>query len=1590
MFEFTVYFPDSDEPEVHNAGLDNQRDLMENVLEDLQDTDCTTRATLIARPTKKLLSDYEGESLMMAFPLQFPFGVGTTDKEGNMRNTIDVYRHLLSLSSPHNHRADFVLVIHNMYERKRMVTNAFLKTCTGNDNLAQEFGSIQEDEISSAADRWTNGASGSGMADLFLKKMEATAQCMSHTNGAAKRARQRMFALTAMFGAPSIFFTISPDDHFNYRIRILAADKRGAKPIPDDGTENLQTLADFDVECGSIRQTYPGLCAFDFEQVLAITIQHLLGWDVNKKCNNDIEGVFGDVDAWSHAVEEQGRKTLHAHFLIWMKNWSKLLKRLYGESTRELAAAELVQYIDKVMHVELTGCKPVAHAVPHACTGVPDIEQCSNQDLRNLRYKKGISAFGDEAIVRCKTCGTSFSSEDIAATTLAETGIAADDEKRKIRMQVKLMRHLSGDDDMGKVATCQVVSELHNLHRSTHTRTCFKKDTCCRMNVPNKECLDTTVTFEENNTPWYTWNGIRGLRNLFVSELKRSHCDAFVNVNNKYVSEVLGSNNNVICGCDGGSCMYITCYTSKNTQKEDSAVHKNVAKYLVKKMRREEELVENAPVAIAADSEEADIAALTRKGLSRLIGAVLLATSAHVVAAPMAAYLVRNDSRFDFSHEFIHCNMSAFRKAGNGSTSLDAVEGSLFVRSSEANYTMRPDILQQHTLHSYLSTYTVSRLKANSFHFTDERHPSKSLHGVTPTQRIKIPLVSHLDFCNASNFEGYNIQTVPFEGEGSPAKHILRTMNEYAAQVLVLFYPFREQSDLQIDGSYLRKFRAVQQEILTCEVLQFLQNVQDCRNALSSGRPQDVLDKCTEGLTFAGTRTNQRAGDDDDDDAGEDGVDDSCYNIMEELMSDAALRPTVLTGLRDSEELLSLSTKHIRRLGSNNSGFKLLRSPIVEEKSVLKRASPHGRTHRKRKRKQTDIERDTALKKQSKKEDLYLLSLETVNRRVDEENFYVEATGTVESIQAYAVKAFGADADQQRAFEVIMSNFVLQFHYESDDIETVTGQSAFTEPDANGHLRHERPKRLALSRQVSALKNISGLAPGSRQLICFLTGAGGSGKSKVLNAVKSYGKAFCENMGAAFTKRTIVVTALTGTAAVTIGGETTHGACSLFKNNDNMANDTVEWADSYLVIIDEVSFASKETIILLNEKLNLLKENKDAKYGGLCVVFAGDFSQLPPVRSASIYSVAELHQWHEWVNVLLQLNGNHRFKNDPEWGEILQFFRRHGPTEEQVEQINKRVVTPVGMDGPSEEDIPANATYAVATNMDRNAVNDGIFSKHLENTHFRDKPTPTENHIPDHTVIIRASDLSWKKSKKSREYVPFNQLGKDIMFSYCGDAHLIETRSSRRVDPLLKLYYDRPMMLNTNRDVKGSEANGTSCRFRGVRLKQGVTKADAQIMRIDGYWVRSYCVSQLESIIVHNEHTKKDTEIEAKSESCLVDFPLLGVLGMTGTSKIRVKQRIKATQFPFNICNATTCHKLQGATKECLVVNSFRYTDNWPYVVLSRVTERKGLFLRTPINGYKVKGMSDGLREFMDHWVNTKMPAPPHEDIYSRQHPLQR
>jgi hypothetical protein len=60
---------------------------------------------------------------------------------------------------------------------------------------------------------------------------------------------------------------------------------------------------------------------------------------------------------------------------------------------------------------------------------------------------------------------------------------------------------------------------------------------------------------------------------------------------------------------------------------------------------------------------------------------------------------------------------------------------------------------------------------------------------------------------------------------------------------------------------------------------------------------------------------------------------------------------------------------------------------------------------------------------------------------------------------------------------------------------------------------------------------------------------------------------------------------------------------------------------------------------------------------------------------------------------------------------------------------------------------------------------------------------------------------------------------------------------------------------------------------------------------------------------------------------------------------------MSAILFPLISNNATTGHKLQGASKDAIYIACFTHgTWNWPHVVLSRAKKGKGLFLREPLD----------------------------------------
>ena len=321
-------------------------------------------------------------------------------------------------------------------------------------------------------------------------------------------------------------------------------------------------------------------------------------------------------------------------------------------------------------------------------------------------------------------------------------------------------------------------------------------------------------------------------------------------------------------------------------------------------------------------------------------------------------------------------------------------------------------------------------------------------------------------------------------------------------------------------------------------------------------------------------------------------------------------------------------------------------------------------------------------------------------------------------------------------------------------------------------------------------------------------------------------------------------------------------------------------------------------------------------------------------------------------------------------------FRDKGPTKEQVDKLNTRVIGSPG--GPTEDSLPQNLAYCCRTNKDRMAVNDGIFAKHIAATHHKTEHTAK----PYHTVCVKMSNLMFQKPKKAgvnekKKFENMNQAAQDVLFSTCGDAHCKEGKS-QLWDPMLKLYVGRPMMITENADVANFIANGSMCEFHSIELEPGVDPDNIESIVVDGYHVRCVDANQVSKFRVKMldgvaKNEERIVEIPLTSATCSVAFPNLAVPPKNG-KYVRCKRRMKFKQFPILCANARTCHKLQGQSVDNLFIVSASYVQNWMYVALSRVRTLGGPFLRPVLDYTQCKGMSMENLQFHRLWRETKQP----------------
>jgi hypothetical protein len=155
--------------------------------------------------------------------------------------------------------------------------------------------------------------------------------------------------------------------------------------------------------------------------------------------------------------------------------------------------------------------------------------------------------------------------------------------------------------------------------------------------------------------------------------------------------------------------------------------------------------------------------------------------------------------------------------------------------------------------------------------------------------------------------------------------------------------------------------------------------------------------------------------------------------------------------------------------------------------------------------------------------------------------------------------------------------------------------------------------------------------PNSEPLKMYIGGMGGTGKSQVLKAVSK----FFERRNEA---HRFIIVAPTGSAAALVSGSTYHSVFGINDmNNDAHATKTLIQVRTRLlgvdyIFMDEVSMLSCHDMYKISAQLCKVMNEPSKPFGGLNMLFAGDFAQLPPPvggENISLYSrtVGQFGTW---------------------------------------------------------------------------------------------------------------------------------------------------------------------------------------------------------------------------------------------------------------------------------------------------------------------------------------------------------------------------
>jgi ATP-dependent DNA helicase PIF1 len=511
----------------------------------------------------------------------------------------------------------------------------------------------------------------------------------------------------------------------------------------------------------------------------------------------------------------------------------------------------------------------------------------------------------------------------------------------------------------------------------------------------------------------------------------------------------------------------------------------------------------------------------------------------------------------------------------------------------------------------------------------------------------------------------------------------------------------------------------------------------------------------------------------------------------------------------------------------------------------------------------------------------------------------------------------------------------------------------------------------------------------------FMTGAGGCGKSFLIRHMveNSVGKnvAVCAMTGCASIVLNCGATTLHSWAGIGIAEDENEKIVARMKTNRSYkavaARD--RWKAVDILIIDEVSMMSRKVFELL-EMIGRTFRNPFLTFGGIQVVFSGDFYQLPPIKADEYcfespvwgavfgerqYHLTQIHRQtdSEFVKILMGIREGRITKKGIEclMSRVDAYKQLISETDalEQVE--NDEVVKVEGIVKPDnivylypmkyqveahneerQQLLPAHPEIAYDTNIQ--ILNMNFPSESWEQWR-KDTVNPPED-LRRHNLIMRL-DAEVKFAEETEHMI--NMLSEDLNMKRLMERQKkIDELSSRGIGHYFKSADTTTSTVNSlattmnKMDLRDGGKKRTQWGHVHMAIEELMTsrvnekplklRIGSQVMLTVNMLNNGLCNGSVGKVISFKENMKH------KMMMPIVQFGNNTIIEIEPQVVSRERIRgIGLRQLPLILAYAVSIHKIQGATIDNAVINCGArvFEAGQAYVALSRVRSLNGLYL---------------------------------------------